>query len=199
MARTARTLYCKIPGCGRPHYALDFCNGHWRRFHQYGDPMGGRPISYANRTNFDDWWESDGRHATPDKCLIWPTAPAGEYGPHARVTKKAHGPKPDPNMLSAHSCGNGRGGCVNYHHLRWATYKENAQDLMMHRLVGIAPKLAPAKLSDHQVMEILSRSDEKGAALAAEYGVSRSLITRIRKGERRGDVEKFRPTTSISE
>lgn len=40
------------------------------------------------------------------------------------------------SLVGAHNCGNGHLGCVNPHHLRWATYTENGRDRRRHQANG---------------------------------------------------------------
>src|SRR3990167_5821208 len=74
-----------------------------------------------------------------DDCLIWPFARKqdgrgqigyeGEtYGAHEFMCILVNGPAPSPIHETAHSCGNGHGGCVNPKHLSWKTPTENHID-----------------------------------------------------------------------
>jgi hypothetical protein len=51
---------------------------------------------------------------------------------HRVMCEIAHGPKPAPGFVAAHTCGKGREGCVNPRHLRWASQKENMADKLLH-------------------------------------------------------------------
>jgi len=74
-----------------------------------------------------------------DTCVTWPysrnpqgygqTFYCGEVmGAHRVMTILKYGPPPTNAHQAAHSCGNGRLGCVNPVHLRWATAQENIID-----------------------------------------------------------------------
>lgn len=85
-------------------------------------------------------------------------------------------------LVVMHSCDNRR--CVNPAHLSVGTHKDNVQDMLskgrQSRGPGFAGSSHPrAKLSDTQVVEILS-SSSSAKDLAAAYGVTRSLIYGIR-------------------
>lgn len=71
-----------------------------------------------------------------DDCLIWPYSRRWNgYGqvqfnnqityPHRVMCRLAHGEPPSAEHVAAHSCHNGRGGCVNPRHLSWKTPREN--------------------------------------------------------------------------
>jgi HNH endonuclease len=70
------------------------------------------------------------------ECLIWPFSRRDGRGyineePVSRfVCKLAHGSPPTEKHDAAHNCGNER--CVNPHHLRWATRKDNMADRDRH-------------------------------------------------------------------
>lgn len=44
------------------------------------------------------------------------------------MCKLKNGDPPTPDHEAAHSCGNGKHGCINPNHLRWATDAENMAD-----------------------------------------------------------------------
>jgi hypothetical protein len=131
-------------------------------------------------------------------CLIWPHAIASNgYGrvwidgvshqAHRLVLELAAGPPPAPDLVAAHAplvCHNRR--CVNPAHLRWATRSENAVDTVLDGTAGkvrLPGSFNPAsKLTESQVLAI--RSDPRmGHVVAAEMGVSKQLVSRIRRRE----------------
>jgi hypothetical protein len=139
-------------------------------------------------------------HATleacdPDVCLLWRhKLTKGGYGTveHGKSTKGAHnfvceqvhGPAPEGRPQAAHSCG--VRSCVNPHHLRWASVKENDADKDLH---GTRPRGAThprTKLSGEQVLAI--RANPEGLLqyqLAERYGVGPTTISQILRGKRR--------------
>ena len=81
---------------------------------------------------------------TDDECLIWPfSVNWNGYGhlkyedrvqkAHRIMCRLAHGEPPSSKHQAAHSCHNGKGGCVNPRHLSWQTPREN---LLARREVG---------------------------------------------------------------
>lgn len=182
---------CSVLGCARPAQSRNLCDCHYKRLRKYGSPLEGGPIGENARFRFVNWWRDIGSKAEPDDCLIWPFARAQGYGPHRKVCKIMHGNPPTELHQAAHSCGRGKDGCVNFHHLRWATNKENAEDLKSHRAIGVARPMPAAKLTDGQVRQIIAdQSVGSGARFSRTFGVSESLISRIRSGERRELVSK---------
>lgn len=132
-----------------------------------------------------------------DDCIPWPYGiGSGGYGllkqgakmvPAHRLTLElSKGGPPSPEMVAAHApqaCHNRA--CVNPRHLRWATQAENNRDrqadgTQAHNKGELA---GPAKLTDAQVVAI--RADGRPhSAIATEYGVAQSTISRI-KGRQR--------------
>jgi hypothetical protein len=129
-----------------------------------------------------------------DECVIWPFA-RNEYGygtvkfgakirkAHRVMCILAHGEPPEERYNAAHSCGNGKHGCVNPRHLSWKTPSENALDTVRD---GRARKAGRpfAKLTQEQVSRIrrigytVSRHE-----LAKSFGVGPETIRRILNGE----------------
>lgn len=96
---------------------------------------------------------------------------------HRYVCEMFHGVPPSRGHQAAHSCGNKT--CVNPHHLRWATRKENEADKRLHGTAAVGERNGASKLSASMVEEIL-QSKESTRALGAKYGVSSSTISRVR-------------------
>lgn len=89
------------------------------------------------------------------------------------------GPIPD-EMVVCHKCDNP--GCVNPEHLFVGTAKDNAQDALKKGRHYIGEKNGRAKITDQQANEIKT-SIKSGPELAQIYGVNRSTINRIKRGE----------------
>ena len=128
-----------------------------------------------------------------DECLFWPYGKSsGGYGQiwrdgkvrdvHRIACEAEHGPPPTPKHHAAHSCGKGQLGCVNRKHLEWKTPKENAADRLIHGAHNRGERHGAAKLTEAQVLEIRS-STRFQHELAAEFGVSPSLVCLIKRGK----------------
>jgi hypothetical protein len=98
-----RARQCSIPGCNRPHEARGLCKACYSRWLRYGDPLAG----YRPRP----------------RDVTLPGQP--REAAHRAMCRLIHGNPPTPKHQAAHSCGNGRRGCVHPGHLRWATDAEN--------------------------------------------------------------------------
>ena len=182
----ANPQICSIDGCGKAHYAKNWCRKHYQRFRTHGDPLAGKKpageaVSFLENTVLP----FDG-----DECLIWPyTRGSGGYGRvwhsgkvryvHRIVCEAWHGQAPSPEHEAAHLCGKGHEGCVNRKHLVWKTRAENEADKLAHGTHNRGEQHARAKLTETQVLRIRA-SAVTGAQLAKEYGVSRQLISSIK-------------------
>jgi len=90
-----------------------------------------------------------------------------------------HGTIPE-GMIVCHHCDNP--GCVNPDHLFVGTQKDNAQDALMKGRHYIGEKNGRSKLTKENVKEILA-SDLNGQQLANKFGVTRSTINNVRRGD----------------
>lgn len=120
-----------------------------------------------------------------DDCLIWPFSFSkdgyaaftikGETGRIAskRICTIVHGPAPTTGHEAAHSCGNGRLGCITPGHLSWKTPMENSLD---RAISGGAAK----KLTEEDVREIRRLGKTlTGAEIAKLFGVGQPMISRV--------------------
>lgn len=134
-----------------------------------------------------------------DDCLIWPFKSGAHgygalnvngklIGAHRYMCCLVHGEPPFKGMVAAHSCGNGNKGCVNPNHLRWATYKENAEDKDIHGTHVKGSAVYNAKLTEESVRFIRS-SSLTGKQLAEMFGCSRTVIDRARNKSTWAHVE----------
>jgi len=178
---------CAVEGCERPFQAKGYCKYHWRKWKQFGDPLGGgtrhgEPMEFLKRAAI----------STDAECISWPYANSEGYArlrgvPAYRfVCEMVYGPPPTPKHDTAHSCGRGHLGCVNPNHLRWATRKENFSDKLEHGTDARGEKSPVAKLSNEQVSAIRSIAEVVPQGLIAqEFGISRSYVSRIVGGSKR--------------
>lgn len=96
-----------------------------------------------------------------------------------------HGPAPTPDHEAAHSCGKGHEGCVNKHHLRWATVSENHMDRVIHDTHQRGERHPLVKLTEGQVHEIRAlRGQLPQTAIAAMFGIGRVQVSRIQRRKR---------------
>lgn len=125
-------------------------------------------------------------------CLIWPYGKVGGYAVHRvdgehyacrAICKRVYGPA-NENMEAAHSCGNGRKGCVTKSHLSWKTPKENTADQLLHGTIQRGERHARSVLKEQDVIEIMSlRGVVPSKELAKRYGVGQSAISSIYSGQ----------------
>lgn len=175
--------------CDRPALARSYCAKHYQRLRRHGDPLAGRPIS-AQRAFIERLLVE--KHTG---CVIWPFATTNGGYASASLDGKpvvvsrlicglVNGDPPHVGMEAAHRCGNGAIGCVNPMCLYWATKAENNADKIRHGRAPAGENHWRCKLTDSQVAAI--RSDTRlSTVVAAEYGISRVHVSRIRSGTQR--------------
>lgn len=196
---------CSVEDCTDPVDARSYCQRHYQRFLRTGDPLEGGLRTESERL----WALVDVRG--PDECWPWTGLTDKDgYG----VIRTSHGhrapraawaiangqPIPD-GLLIRHTCDNPP--CCNPAHLILGTHLQNMADKRERgrHLFGDAhwsrrePERVPRgdanvnhKLTDAQVAEIRSRITGRYGELlemAGEYGVSVSLIRKIKAGVNR--------------
>ena len=163
-----------------------WCELHYSRWRQHGNPhtclrtSRGKPMR----------WLRDHVAYPYDDCLTWPFSKFKDgYGQAYRKSAScimcclAHGEPPTPRHEAAHSCGNGRLGCVNPRHLRWATKLENESDKIAHNTLLTGERCAWAKLTDDNIREIRTLSGTiVQQEIAAKFNVHQSTINKILRG-----------------
>ncbi|MBA2125047.1 hypothetical protein DLM45_02245 [Hyphomicrobium methylovorum] len=152
-------------------------------------------------------WGTVSEQTKPDQMI------AGEVGNHGyravafyvqrkrhrfllhRLIAQAFVPGYDPQLTVNHINGDKLDNRAT--NLEWVSLEENTQKQWETGLLDLRGEKHPsAKLSDAQLREIIARLDAGGVVfrrLAAEYGVSDSLIYKIRKGRKRPASESFMP------
>lgn len=128
-----------------------------------------------------------------DDCLIWPFSKRKEgygrikigdalYSPHRIICEFENGPPPSDIHHAAHSCGRGIDGCVSRRHLAWKLPVDNEADKILHGTVCLGERSPSARLTEASVRSILTRRQSENisfTALAAEFGVDRTTISRV--------------------
>lgn len=178
----ATSRLCSIPNCDKVHYGKDLCKMHYLRVYRGGDAT----YTYRNKADrfLDEAMSSD-----TDDCIIWPYARnASGYGIiRSRIAsrvmcEKVNGPPPSNSHQAAHSCGNGHLGCINGHHLRWATRSENQKDRTAHGTDSRGERCGRARLKEDQVRSIYNiRGTEPITTTASRYGVGETTIRHIQR------------------
>lgn len=181
---------CSIPDCGKPNKTLGLCSMHYERQRVHGSPHGGKyhqgdALRYFNEVVLP--YEGD-------ECLIWPyTRPSRGYAaiiiegrrmPTTRYLCEIMYGKPptDARYDAAHSCGNGKGGCVTKRHLRWATRTENLSDRIGHGTVPRGRRNGQSKLTESDVREIRRLAGKCTAReLAERFPVKVDQIQKIQQ------------------
>lgn len=178
---------CSIRGCGKPVRARGLCPAHYT--HQVRS--GGFTDSKRAANGAHLAWLKEHTNHRDDRCLIWPF-PSGQnrYGymkffgkgmhPARVMCILVHG-RPLVGKETAHSCGNGLIGCVNPRHLRWATKRENVDDMLKHGTTIRGERHWAAKLSEIDVKRIRSLAAQgmERKALARRFKVHPKTIASV--------------------
>ena len=132
------------------------------------------------------WLEAHVNHRSKE-CLFWPFSMGPGYGQfrhngvyyyaHRFMCELVNGPPPSPLHQTAHSCGNGRKGCVNPLHLSWKTNGENQLDRRQHGTKNKGGRGGIGKITPEQDELIRALAGTKTRMeLAAMFGVTHSTI-----------------------
>lgn len=187
---------CKIEGCGKPHYGNGWCSKHRDRWLRHGDPLGGRDADEPLRFFLDVVLPFKSKD-----CLIWPYSGNGVgYGKityqgkrqyvHRAACEQVNGPPPTPDHEAAHSCGNGKQGCVNPLHLLWKTHAQNEADKLEHGTHQNGERNKQAKLTEDDVRAIRAlQGVMPQSQIAEKFNIHQMQVSRIHRRERWGWLE----------
>lgn len=189
---------CAISGCPKPAFGRGWCRAHHQRFLRHGDPLAGRtPVGEPMRFLQETILTYDG-----DDCLPWPYVRCshgrgmikfdGKMRSISRVVcELVHGNPPSPLHESAHLCGKGHEGCCTKGHVVWKTPAENQRDRIEHGTDSRGAKHWNAKLSEHDVRDILSLRDYLLQKEIAElFDVSAATVGAIFRGRTWGIIRR---------
>lgn len=178
---------CTVAGCVKSYYASGFCHAHYSKMYRNAGTLG-ISASHGEALKF---CEEAARHSDHEECLIWPFTETGYarlsvdgvgISAHRYVCTLAHGEPPSEDSVAAHGCGKGHLGCVNPHHLRWASQKENIADSFAHGTFALGEAHGRSKLTSEQAKFIFNERRMSRDELAEIFGVSRQNISFIQRG-----------------
>lgn len=176
-------MKCIVEDCDQEARSRNMCNKHYLKWLRYGDPTSYARASLGEPLRF---LHEDVLTYKGDECLPWPyacnTKGYGQiainsvtYYVHVVVCEKVNGPRPSPNHVASHKCGQGHIGCCNPNHLKWQTWAEDRADMITHGTNN-------AKLTDETVLEIRSLEGKMSPRdIAHQFGISRENVTAIMK------------------
>lgn len=179
---------CSIPNCDKPAKNAGLCWMHYCRVRRHGDP---NTVKKPANGKVREYFQNVVLTHEGDECFFWPHGVDQHgygrihhnnrmYPVHRLVCEIIEGPPPSPKHEAAHNCGNGRLGCVNKRHMRWATPAENSADKVTHGTHNRGENHYRSRLTEDDVRSIRAmegKVDERD--IAVEYNVSRGCISRI--------------------
>ena len=182
---------CTVDGCDKDVDARGFCHTHYQRFKRHGSPNENSLSHAPPEVRFWRYVEKT------DGCWLWVGGSKSQKG-YGKIEikgkhKLAHrlsyeihkGPIPD-GLLVMHSCDNPS--CVNPDHLSVGTQSQNILEAFAKGRKNAVPphvfgeSCGASKISEKVAIEILASKDPS-KALMARYGVSKSIIQRLRAGD----------------
>lgn len=192
-------LRCSIEGCSRLFYGRTWCKLHYQRWRATGDPLGKIPRSPLPISRFWEYVDRTPGFGPNGDCWQWTGGvrfPGGygrlymfgrTYAAHRLVWRLTYGK--DAEGMVLHACDMPL--CVNPEHLREGDAAENAQDRVNRDRQLKGSRHWKAKLTEDAVATIRQRlaGGEKGAVIGRDFGVSRTVISSIRRNQTWRHVE----------
>jgi hypothetical protein len=151
--------------------------GNSERNQRAGETLAEKLDHYTDRSDPSGCWIWTGARYTHGYGSLWWQGKA--HRAHKLAWEEKNGAIPD-GLLLRHDCDNKR--CVNPGHMRLGTHADNARDRVNRNRQAKGEGNGNARLSSSQAESI--REDRRSSTIiAAEYGISPSLVSRIRRGE----------------
>lgn len=179
---------CSPPG-GRLTRGL--CSAHYQRARKNnGDPLAGERKRAPNGALLQ--FVLDATAYEGDGCLLWPfwvnhrgygyvDYEGKRYGAHRLVLILTEGEPPEPDMEAAHApgiCHKRR--CINPAHLRWATYYENRDDMLIDDSLPMGEVHSAARLRAEDIHQIRHVDQRSNYELSLVYDCTPANIWAIR-------------------
>lgn len=141
--RGRKPRFCEIEGCGKPRHGRGFCDEHYARWRDQGDPLA--EPKYRLGLTADERF--DGKVDKSGECWIWTGTLNGAgygtfrvngrtVGAHRFAYEREHGPIPEGLELD-HTCE--VTACVRPSHLEPVTHKENVRRARSRNRSQMAP------------------------------------------------------------
>jgi hypothetical protein len=137
---------CPIDRCELLVWHNGFCRKHNTIYMVYGDPLA---LGDSEELTARQIFIKNALKQNTDECISL-SSPHGYPAPLRYLGKQrtlisficelVHGARPSDIHVAAHSCGNGRFGCINWKHLSWKTTKENNEDKVIHGTSNIGKR-----------------------------------------------------------
>lgn len=189
----AKNLVCSVEGCCKPIHRSGICSMHHYRMKRHGTFEKMKTANGDPPAFFEAMMKVD-----VEGCIIWPYSKnkAG-YGKicnqlvHRLACIEEHGPPPTPKHEAAHKPSCHTPSCFNRKHLYWATCSENQMDRVINGTSNRGGRYRNSKLKEDDVRRIrtLIEAGMTHDAIAAQYQIARTAITRIGNRTRWGWVE----------
>lgn len=182
---------CVIEGCDSPQHYKGYKDGpicvkHYARLRRNGCPL----TKKSRASKFLPWLKGVVENPPVD-CVEYPFAlndrgygriyNKGHHGAHRVALVLYSGPPANPDMLARHKCKNKA--CCNPLHLEWGTTLENALDRVRDKTLPIGEKNANSKISSDDAIFIAENTNIKTRVLCEKFGISRQIISDIRRGK----------------
>jgi hypothetical protein len=193
---------CSVDGCGRGgKLTRRLCAKHYQRYRVHGTPVGLNKLD-RGASLYERFWSRVEPNQAIDVCWIWQGTIHRKYGVLTfqgkylrahRASWMLHNGR-ESKLLILHSCDNPP--CVNPHHLREGTDRDNNQDqiqrgraifqtdyVQWHAKIAAAAKRL-RKLTDEQASEVRDRyaRGESQSSLGRAFGVHQSVVRRLVMG-----------------
>ena len=195
---------CSIEGCSEPAHAKGYCQVHYDRWRRHGDPtkLVEMPKGAIEGTNYKRISVKRADKLAPllfekivvdsaTRCWIWQGSFSGSNGGKGRPTLWVNKRNVSASRLSyavfrgivpagklvCHICDRGNF-CINPWHLYLGTYKDNLNDAEVSRQLKEKVNLTE---EDVRTIKLLLAKGASGGEIAAQIGVSRQMISKIRK------------------
>lgn len=185
---------CSVPDCtgptGVPGSARGLCKNHYMRQYRSGSvegkrkPLADRLWSYVDRTDSSGCWPWTGYVHKGGYGMI--RVAGKNLFAHRVAWQLAHPDEPAlvyPRDIICHTCDNPL--CCRPDHLFKGTNADNSSDMVAKNRQAHGIRQGRAKLTDAEVAEIRRRyipGRTRQVDLAAEFGVSQSMISEILRG-----------------